>query len=125
MSDEIENLKQQIAALETRLTFLENRPPSSPMSASDQQEFFKAVGRHVENIVRDVVPKAVSDLYVGVYQRANRYAKGKQVTHEGSMFVALTDVEPLQIPGQHQNWQLCVKAGENRRSPTHGVNHGR
>jgi hypothetical protein len=53
--------------------------------------------------------------YKGIYQRACVYKRGEVVTADGSMFVAVTDVAPNEVPGQSNNWQLAVKS---TRQPT-------
>jgi hypothetical protein len=59
--------------------------------------------------------------YKGVYQRAALYRRGDIVTHDGSMFVAITDIEPNELPGNGGAWCLAVKRGQDGvqlRSPT-------
>lgn len=47
--------------------------------------------------------------YLGIYQRAQSYTAGSAVTHAGSIFVALRDCAPLEVPGSAGPWQLAVK----------------
>ena len=49
--------------------------------------------------------------YCGIYQRAVGYKRGDVVTHDGSMFVAVAEVAPNQLPGAGGPWQLAVKRG--------------
>lgn len=52
--------------------------------------------------------------WAGTYQRALGYRQGKFVGHDGSMWVALRDVDPGEIPGKaREAWQLAVKAGRD------------
>src|SRR6478672_12929894 len=37
--------------------------------------------------------------YCGIYQRAGEYKRGDCVTHGGSMWCAIADVQPMQSPG--------------------------
>jgi hypothetical protein len=115
MSDIPDNYLAAIERLSERITALENRAPA-PMSPADQRTFMKAIGQFIIDEVRKEVKKAVTEIYKGTYQRGNRYIAGQQVTHDGSMFVALCDVEPLQVPGQHPAWQLAVKSGPRQGS---------
>lgn len=51
-----------------------------------------------------------ADQYKGTYQRALAYRKGAQVTHGGSLFVALADAEAGKTPGDNPAiWQLAAK----------------
>jgi hypothetical protein len=59
--------------------------------------------------------------YVGTFQRAVSYRRGSVVTADGSMWVALQDTGPNEIPGEHPKWQLAVKAG--RDAPRQPTNH--
>jgi hypothetical protein len=63
--------------------------------------------------------------YVGTHQRAQRYRAGSVCTHSGSMWVAITDTEPNEVPGASDRWQLCVKAGRDAepRRPTAPTTH--
>jgi hypothetical protein len=62
--------------------------------------------------------------YSGVYQRANGYRRGEWVGYDGSGWVALSDVQPLEQPGASPKWQLVIRAGRDgrdaQRSPTKG-----
>jgi hypothetical protein len=61
--------------------------------------------------------------FCGSYQRANRYRRGEWVGYDGSAWVALSDVQPLEQPGASDKWQLIVRAGRDAREqrlPTRG-----
>ncbi|RJT32106.1 hypothetical protein D3227_27280 [Mesorhizobium waimense] len=50
------------------------------------------------------------DAYKGVYQRALPYSKGAMVTHDGSLWVSLQDVQEGTLPGSNPtSWQLAAK----------------
>lgn len=54
--------------------------------------------------------------YAGTWQRAQPYKRGNVVTHEGSAWVALKDVDEGSRPGGDlEGWQLMVKAGKDAR----------
>jgi hypothetical protein len=50
--------------------------------------------------------------YAGVYQRANAYARGNVVTHDGSAWICIAE-KSLSAPGASAEWQLMVKAGRD------------
>ena len=54
--------------------------------------------------------------YCGVHQRAVNYKRGDCVTFDGSMFVAVVDTGPNEIPSASNAWQLAVKRGADARS---------
>ena len=46
----------------------------------------------------------------GVYQRANSYRLGDQVTHKGSLWTAINAAPEGAAPGENpQHWQLAAK----------------
>lgn len=46
----------------------------------------------------------------GIWQRANAYRLGDQVTHRGSLWAALQAAPEGTVPGEApEHWQLCVK----------------
>jgi hypothetical protein len=51
--------------------------------------------------------------YKGVYDGAVTYSRHNMVTKNGCMWVALKDT--YGVPGESQDWQLCVKKGRNGR----------
>lgn len=59
--------------------------------------------------------------YKGTYQRATVYRRGDITTFDGSMYVAISDIEPNKSPGNGGKWVLAVKRGQDGaqlRSPT-------
>jgi hypothetical protein len=57
--------------------------------------------------------------YSGTFQRAVQYRRGQMVTHDGSLWAAINDTEPNEIPGESSRWQLAVKRGSDApRLPT-------
>ena len=96
------------------------------MTEEDQKNLLKAVSLYL----REEIEKAFRPLrerivelekrgvnYCGVYQRATVYRRGDIVTADGSMFVAITDVQPGEEPGKGGNWQLAVKRGADAVQP--------
>ena len=73
--------------------------------------------RDLKSQVRELEEGGIK--YCGIYQRAAVYKRGDCVTHGGSMWCALTDVEPTDAPGKADCWQLSVKHG---RDADAGVN---
>ena len=60
--------------------------------------------------------------YCGVYQRGNEYQRGQLVSADGSLWCAIANAKPLEIPGKAACWQLAVRAGRDApRQPTTGV----
>jgi hypothetical protein len=66
--------------------------------------------------------------FCGSYQRANGYRRGQWVGFDGSGWVALSDVAPLEQPGTSDKWQLVIRAGRDARDasrlPTRGGSRG-
>ena len=61
--------------------------------------------------LRNIETKGVD--YRGVYQRAQTYQRGTLVTKDGSIHVALRDIQEGEQPGVSDAWQLAVKAGRD------------
>ena len=51
----------------------------------------------------------------GTWQRAQNYARGDLVGFDGSGWVAIADVAPLEEPGRCAKWQLFIKKGKDAR----------
>ena len=47
--------------------------------------------------------------FSGTYQRGNEYMRGEMCAYDGSIWVALVDVKPMEIPGKCAAWQLAVR----------------
>ena len=87
--------------------------------------FLQTLGRFIQAQVRiEIAPltKQIEELkaenaelrnggikYHGIWQRASEYKRGSVVTFDGSMFCAVADVQPAQVPGKCEAWQLAVK----------------
>jgi hypothetical protein len=99
------------------------------------QVFLKTIGRFVTDQtrpLRDEIAKLkarVAELeeggakFCGSWQRANSYRRGEWVGYDGSGWVALSDVQPLEQPGTSDKWQLVIRAGRDAREqrlPTRG-----
>src|SRR5262245_64299066 len=79
------------------------------MSLSPREEaMMDAIGKcMIEEIERAVAPlrERIAELekggirYMGTHQRAQEYKRGSMVTHDGSLWCAVTDVNPNQVPG--------------------------
>ena len=78
--------------------------------------------------IKDYVRRAIAPLekriaelekrgvdYKGTYQRAALYRRGDITTFDGSMYVAITDIEPNETPGNGGKWVLAVKRGRDAR----------
>ena len=100
------------------------------MTAEEQQELTRAlavfIAERVEQATKPLRERIIElekrgvD-YKGTYQRATVYRRGDIVTVDGSMFVAITDIEPNEEPGKGGKWVLAVKRGQDGvqlRSPT-------
>ena len=97
------------------------------MTPEDQQELIRALAVFVKERVEQAcapLRERIIELekrglsYCGVYQRAAVYRRGDVCTHDGSMFVAVADVAPNQVPGQGGVWVLSVKGTAQPRQPT-------
>lgn len=73
--------------------------------------------RELKSQVRELEEGGIK--YCGIYQRAAVYKRGDCVTYGGSMWCAVTDVQPMEWPGKADCWQLSVKHG---RDADAGVN---
>ncbi len=59
--------------------------------------------------VQEIEARGLS--YEGTFQRAQSYRRGSAVTHGGSLWIALRQVEAGETPGiTHGAWQLAAKA---------------
>jgi hypothetical protein len=59
--------------------------------------------------------------FSGTFQRGNEYRRGEMCAYDGSIWCALTDTKPLQIPGKDAVWQLAVRGQRDApRLPTKG-----
>lgn len=96
----------------------------SGVTRNDLREMMKGIAPVIKEYVQcEIAPirKRLIEIetkgveYRGVYQRAISYQRGALVTHGGSMFCAIKDVTQGVVPGQSNDWQLCVKAGRDAR----------
>ena len=58
--------------------------------------------------------------FCGVHQRALSYKAQSQVTFDNGLWIAITDVEPGEIPNQSPKWQLAFRYTQAPRLPTKG-----
>lgn len=103
------------------------------MTPEEQEELCRALSVFiVERVEKACAPlrQRIAELekrgvdYKGTYQRAALYRRGDITTYDGSMYVAITDIEPNEIPGNGGKWVLAVKRGQDGvqlRSPTKGA----
>jgi hypothetical protein len=58
--------------------------------------------------------------FSGVHQRALSYKCGAQVTFDNGLWIAITDVDPGEVPSQSAKWQLAFRQIQPPRLPTKG-----
>jgi hypothetical protein len=77
----------------------------------------KQLRERVADLERKSVEIAKRGLfYRGVHQRADSYKPGDAVTFDGSLFIAIADVAPGELPGKSDGkWQLAAKRGRDGR----------
>jgi hypothetical protein len=101
------------------------------LTAQDQATLLSAIGIFVkQSIAAAVEPhdKRIAELearivqleakgieFWGVYQRGASYRRHSIVVQSNTMWIAVSDVEPNQIPGMHEAWVLCDKREEERQ----------
>ena len=61
--------------------------------------------------------------FSGTHQRCNGYKRGEICSYDNSLWVALVDTEPMQIPGKCAAWQLALRGQPDARLPTRNA-HG-
>lgn len=100
---------------------LDSYPAEKRATAPSRNEIYGFVADTVELVLDEV--KALRDRiaeleangarFRGVYQRAADYRRGDQVTHRGSLWVALDAVPEGSLPGEHPTlWQLAAKGNQ-------------
>lgn len=99
----------------------------APVTHQDIQELIRGIAMFVDDYAKplkqeiDELKGRIAELeaggirYCGIYQRASAYKRGSVVTHQGSMFVAVVDVGPNEVPLLSQSWQLSAKKGRDGR----------
>jgi hypothetical protein len=59
--------------------------------------------------------------FSGNHQRGNEYRRGEICSYDNSLWVALVDVKPMEIPGKCAAWQLALRGvTPDPRKPTAG-----
>lgn len=78
------------------------------------------IAKYVEDAVKplrdrlaEIETKGIE--FCGSYQRALSYRRGAMVVHDGSLFAAIRDTAPGELPGANAAWQLAAKAGRDAR----------
>lgn len=99
-----------------RHMFLELRLMSLTMENIDQREAIEDLTEKfgerlaaLEDGFGDVLKRGL--YFAGVWQRSLRYETGSAVTHQGSLWAAIKDVEVGEAPGEASCWQLAAKRG--------------
>jgi len=100
------------------------------MTQEEQEELCRALATFIaERVEKACAPlrQRIAELekrgvdYKGTYQRAALYRRGDITSWDGSMYVAIADIEPNETPGNGGKWVLAVKRGQDAaqlRSPT-------
>jgi hypothetical protein len=95
------------------------------MTPEEQRKFIEDIGHFICNeIERRIAPlKArIAELeltgikFYGTYQRALQYSRGDVCNYDSSMWVAVCETPPMEVPGKSTCWQLSVKSP---RHPSH------
>lgn len=58
--------------------------------------------------------------FASMHQRGNGYKRGEICSYDNSLWVALVDVKPMEIPGKCAAWQLALRGQPDARQPTKG-----
>jgi hypothetical protein len=100
---------------------------------SEVETFLKTIGRFVGAQVKPLkeeiakLKKQVVELqeggvrFSGTHQRGNEYKRGEICSYDNSLWVALVDVKPMEIPGKCAAWQLALRGvTPEARKPTAG-----
>jgi hypothetical protein len=98
------------------------------MADMDEHErMVRDIGRFIidqDNLIKEriaALEARITELesrgYKGVYQRSNAYRRHDSVSCRGSLWMALKDIAPGEMPGVCADWQLAVKRGRNGFNP--------
>jgi hypothetical protein len=111
---------------------------ASRLSKKDRSEnaqikmMLQTIGRYVNAQVMPLrkeiadLKKQVAELqeggvrFSGTHQRGNEYRRGEICSYDNSLWVALVDVKPMEIPGKCAAWQLALRGHPDPRLPTRG-----
>ena len=96
---------------------------------SEVKTFLQTIGRFVASQtaplqkqieeLRAQIEELQARKFCGVHQRALSYKAQAQVTYDNGLWIAITDVEPGEVPAQSSKWQLAFRY-TIPRSPTEG-----
>ena len=98
--------------LQTVGRFVAQRIGERLLPLQAQVDQLTAEVRDLKSQVRELEEGGIK--YCGVYQRAAVYKRGDCVSYGGSMWCAIADVQPTELPpGKSDHWQLSVKHGRD------------
>src|SRR5262245_52224532 len=100
----------------------------SDMKPHEQIQFIRDLGQFVCDQIKPLqaeikeLKARIAELeltgikFCGTYQRAAQYKRGDVCNHDSSMWVAVCETPPMEVPGKSNCWQLSVKSP---RVPSH------
>jgi hypothetical protein len=99
------------------------------LTEQEQAQLLRAIGIFVRTSILDALAplerrlallEAKGIQYCGAYQRAADYKRGSVCSQSNTMWIAVSDVPPNEIPGISALWALCDKSQQQQRRPTQG-----
>lgn len=125
------DLDRVIHGLQLDLTGMASEIAEKERSANAQTKLIlQNIGKFVSDKLKPL-QKEVADLkaqvaelqqggvkFSGTHQRGNEYKRGEICSYDNSLWVALVDTEPMQIPGKCAAWQLALRGQPDARLPT-------
>ncbi|MFD1987977.1 HK97 family phage prohead protease [Mesorhizobium newzealandense] len=110
-----EYLAAEVAAM--KALGMSHEARNVPFTLGEHAIFFVEITQafnRVRERIEAIEATGRQDAYKGVYQRALPYGKGAMVTHDGSLWAALQDVQEGTLPGTNPtSWQLAAKGTTN------------
>jgi len=98
------------------------------LTEQDQANLLRAIGLFVKHAIREAIVPLVERIeqleakgieYKGAYQRGAHYRRHDIVVQSSTMWIAISDIPPNEIPGMSPLWVLADKSQQSdRRSPT-------
>jgi hypothetical protein len=94
------------------------------LTEEDQANLLRAIGVFVRTAIADALGPIERRLimlesrgiqYCGAYQRSAEYKRGDVVSQSNTMWCAICDTGPGEIPGVSHYWQLCDKSERERQ----------
>ena len=111
------DMKQAIAAPEWFVKVL----PLFGLFVRDQ---VKPLQKQIDELKAQVAELQAGGVkFSGNYQRGNEYKCGEMCSYDNSIWCAIVDVKPMEIPGKCGAWQLTIRGQPDaKRLPTqHGT----